>query len=345
MEHYQARSSDNSTKALKTLNTPTSISQTSGLGRPYGSRQVGGQVVSASVVIATYNRGTWLLDTIEHVMRNEYPQFELIVVDQTKEYEPTVTGRLDEARQKYGFQYVRLPFPCLTFARNVGLKHAKGDVVIFCDDDVVVAADYIEQHVRCYSDPAVGAVAGRVVSKMDAALSHPSGAIGRVMPDGSFIANFHGEQRGEVDFGMGCNMSFRRSALEEVGGFDERYTGGFYREEGDAFARVKRRGHRVVFEPDACLEHLASPDGGCRKDVLLPRMYTTFRNETLFFFNCMRLRHLPRFTNRLFRWMYATVRSRNFSLTKMAYFSCAFFGGLKAYYFERPNKLSATLRD
>jgi GT2 family glycosyltransferase len=317
------------------MNTPATLSET--------CARVGSSAPLASVVISTYNRSALLVDTIEMIVANEYPHIELVVVDQTPHHPEEVRLRLEESWHKYRYRYLRLPFPNLPVARNVGIRRSNGQILIFCDDDVVVAPDYVASHVRCYGDPNIGAVAGRVVSAMDGALSHPSGLIGRLNRDGTFIANFHRSDRTDVDFGMGCNMSFRRSALTRAGGFDERYTGGFYREEGDAFARVKQLGYRVVFEPGAALEHLATAEGGCRKDRYVPRMYSVFRNETLFFLNCLDRRHLPQFVHRLLRWMYATVRSNGYSASEFFYFLGAFFGGAKTYYCERADRISASL--
>src|SRR5262249_42458496 len=115
----------------------------------------------------------------------------------------------------------------------------------------------------------------------------------------------------------------------------------FYREEGDAFARVKRLGYKVIFEPATALRHLATPEGGCRKDKYLPRMYSVFRNETLYFMNCMEHRRFPRFAYRLLRWMYATVRTNHYSLLTMTYFARAMLAGIGAYCFQRPDRISA----
>jgi GT2 family glycosyltransferase len=292
-------------------------------------------------VIATYNRGQVLFDTIEMVMANKYPDFELIVVDQTPDPDPDYTERLDELQSTYDFTYFTLPEPSLTFARNVGIARASGDVVIFIDDDVELKPDFIAQHVACFAPPDVGAVAGRVVeAKGDK--TDPSGRIGYVRPDGSFISNLHLERRADdIDFGRGCNMAFRREALMAVNGCDERYTGGFYREDGDLFARVKRQGYRVVFEPETSVVHLES-GGGSRSDKgrkNLKRQYSVFRNETLYFLSCAE-GSFPRFAYRMLRWTYARYRSVGYTFPEFLYLLGAFFGGIKAYFLEDFHRLS-----
>ena len=299
-----------------------------------------------SVIIPTYNRGNFLVKTIPMIMENHYSNFELVIVDQTKEYPEAIAQELQRLRGQYRFEYYQLNCPNLPLARNYGVWNSDGDVIIFCDDDVILGPDYIQNHVQPYLDDAqVGGVAGRILSAIDEAMSYPSSDIGKLNPDGTFIANFHLEpaDRQDADFGMGCNMSFRRSMLAQAGDFDERYRGNFYREEGDAFARVKRLGYKVVFEPKAILQHLVTPEGGCRKDKYIPRMYFCFRNETLFFMNCMNYQQLPAFLYRLLRWMYATTKVNRLGWMTLPYFMSSVVDGVKTYYLDKPHQLSTSL--
>jgi len=62
----------------------------------------------------------------------------------------------------------------------------------------------------------------------------------------------------EVDHLIGCNMSFRRKALEQVGGFDPNYTLTNLREETDLCVRVKKAGWRIVFTPSIAVVHFSA---------------------------------------------------------------------------------------
>jgi len=295
---------------------------------------------SASVVIATYNRGTVLFDTIEMVMKNEHPTFECIVVDQTPEPSADYFARLADLKARYDFEYVTLPTPSLTFARNEGIRRASGDVVIFIDDDVELAPNFIEQHLAAFDDPSIGAVAGRVVEAKGDALQG-TGEIGRLMPDGSAQGNFHLDRRVECDYGRGCNMSFRRNLLHAIDGCDERYIGGFYREDSDLFARVKRLGHRVLFEPDADVLHLES-DGGSRTDrgqKDLKRQFSVFHNETLFYLSCVGT-SVPQFLYRMVRWVYAVTVTRGYAWSDFLYLLGGVWSGIRAYYRQPVHHMS-----
>ena len=264
-------------------------------------------------MVATYRRSASLLDTIGDLLVNIGPSYEVIVVDQSPAVAAQVAFALDRLVATGQIRYLRVSPANLPYARNIGLCRALGEVVVYCDDDVRVGPGFLAWHVACYSDPSVGAVAGGVRlegTDHDGAGSAPGDAVGRLLKDGSFTANLHHETPCDVDFGMGCNMSFRRSALTAIGGFDERYRVNFFREESDVFARVKRAGYRVRFEPRAFCLHLRAPTGGARTEDLGERLFATFSNETLFFLHVCRRRYLGLFLLRMARMIYGNWRSR-----------------------------------
>lgn len=299
-------------------------------------------VLSVSVVIATYNRGPVFFDTISMVMANEYPTFECIVVDQTPNPSAEYMERVHEMQSTYDVDYVTLPAPSLTFARNEGIQRASGDIVIFIDDDVELAPDFIAAHVEAYEEHDVGAVAGRVIEEKGDQLQG-TGEVGRLMPDGSAQGNFHRDTRQECDYGRGCNMSFRRAHLLAINGCDERYIGGFYREDSDLFARVKALGARVMFEPSTTVLHLES-DGGSRTDrgqKDLKRQFSVLHNEALFYFSCVR-RNKLRFLYRMLRWTYAVKQTQGYSWSEFLYLMGGVLSGLRAYYGQPVHHMSET---
>jgi glycosyltransferase involved in cell wall biosynthesis len=56
-------------------------------------------------------------------------------------------------------------YPKLTNARNIGIRHAKGDLILFCDDDIIPSSKMIEVHVKNHNIDAVGGVSCRVIEE------------------------------------------------------------------------------------------------------------------------------------------------------------------------------------
>ncbi|BBM69332.1 glycosyltransferase family 2 protein [Rhodothermus marinus] len=298
-----------------------------------------------SVVIPTYRRTDTLFDTINMVLKNNYENFEVIVVDQTEEHPERIISHLGRLKYDRRFKYIKISIPNLPLARNVGLRYAKGDVIIYIDDDVELGEDFIAAHVRRYEDPQVGAVAGRIVD-INSPLANESDEHlknrprpGRIKSDGHLITRFNQVgYYGEVEWGQGCNMSFRRVALEEVGGFDERFTHTAICEEVDVFCRIRKKGWKAVFEPDAQVTHLVNNTGGCRSQrEIRDRLLSHYRNRTLFLLKNLGLWVWCKHFLLQLRAIYSATRIFEFSLLDVIK---SWFEGIKAYLLDDVDELS-----
>ena len=118
---------------------------------------------SVSVAIPTYNRERILIDTIEHVLAQNPPADEVLIIDQTQEHEHATEAFLVGAEKTGKLRWIRQFPPNLPKARNRALQETECDVIIFIDDDVVMSEDFVESHRKNYFDPHVDGVAGRVI--------------------------------------------------------------------------------------------------------------------------------------------------------------------------------------
>jgi GT2 family glycosyltransferase len=226
-----------------------------------------------AVAIPTYNRDEVLVDTLRGVLAQEPRADETLVVDQSERHKPEVQAELDRLQAAGEIRYLRQSPPSLTAARNRALRETDCDVVIFIDDDVKLAPDFVAAHRRNYeADAALVAVAGRVVQAVAQAVEQ---AVAR--PDGRrpsrggqafdlFRFPLDGDERreGVANF-RGCNHSVKVAEVLAWGGYDELFRGVAMREESDLALRIYRRGGKIVFDPAASLFHLAAPSGGCRR--------------------------------------------------------------------------------
>jgi GT2 family glycosyltransferase len=93
----------------------------------------------------------------------------------------------------------------------------------------------------------------------------------------------------------GANMSYRRAACRDVGGFDRRYIGTALLEDSDYSTRVAAAGWRLRYEPDAELVHLSSPSGGVRVEDALRSEHWRFRSTAYFMRKHRPASHFPWF--------------------------------------------------
>lgn len=236
--------------------------------------------MKVSVVIPTLNREKVLIDTLESVLKDNYPNYEVVVIDQTEEHEPETKAALDRLSKK--INYIFEPIKSLPHARNVGIAAASGEVILFLDDDIIPKGGLIAAHAARYSEDTVGGVGGRILAEGDEGKPEP-GKVVTITPWAAFKDYFYGTKPAEVATVRGANMSFRRDLCIKVGGFDENYIGNAMREETDFSLRIRSLGYKLVFEPKAEVFHLLTPSGGARSGDRVNRYRTFFRNNTYFF--------------------------------------------------------------
>lgn len=227
---------------------------------------------SISVIIPTYQREQVLVSTLESLLRQDYPTFEVIVVDQTAQHQPETEAVLNRLAAEGTIALYRVAWASLPAARNYGVAHSQGEIILFIDDDVELPPGYLQAHARNYADhPEIGAVAGRVFDRMKLANSRPDLAIETLPPEAMdpgiawyYIDLVHTVKPQQVLTARGCNMSFRRDVFDKFGlSFDERFRGNAVREESDFCLRLRQTGLMVWYDPAAHLVHLGEETGGC----------------------------------------------------------------------------------
>lgn len=227
---------------------------------------------SISVIIPTYGREEILRETLASVLQQDYPRYEVLVIDQTAQHQPETQAFLDELAAAQKIRLFQVNWASLPGARNYGVRRSSGDVVLFLDDDVQLPAGFLTAHGRNYLErPEVGAVAGRVFDRMKLAESASGLTIDYLPPQAMdpgiawyYIDLVHTCKPQQVLTARGCNMSFRRSVFEQHNiWFDERFRGSAVREESDFCLRIRQTGMQIWYDPEANLVHLGEETGGC----------------------------------------------------------------------------------
>lgn len=225
-----------------------------------------------SVIIPTYNREDALRDSIADVLKQDYPNFEAIVVDQTATHKPEIQQYLAEMSNQGKIRWFRVNWASLPGARNYAVRRAKGEIILFIDDDVQLPENFLANHAKNYQDnPEIGAIAGRVFDRMKLTDSQGNLIIEQLPPEAMdpgiawyYIDLVHTVKPQQVLSARGCNMSFRREIFTQHGlKFDERFRGSAVREESDFCLRLRSTGYKIWYDPEAHLVHLGEETGGC----------------------------------------------------------------------------------
>jgi glycosyltransferase involved in cell wall biosynthesis len=233
-----------------------------------------------SVIIPTYGREEALRDSIVDVLKQDYSNYEVLVIDQTAQHKPEIQAYLQEQATAGKIKWFRLDWASLPGARNYAVRRSSGEIILFIDDDVQLQPGFLAAHAKNYIDhPEVGAVAGRVFDRMKMA----DAAQGKTQGDGVyktieylppqamdpgiawyFIDLVHTVKPQQVLTARGCNMSFRREIFTKHNlHFDERFRGSAVREESDFCLRIRKTGYKIWYDPEAHLVHLGEETGGC----------------------------------------------------------------------------------
>jgi glycosyltransferase involved in cell wall biosynthesis len=228
-----------------------------------------------SVIIPTYQREEVLKDTLEDVLKQDYPNFEILVVDQTLEHTPAIKNYLENLANLGKIKLYQLTWASLPGARNYGVRLAQGEIILFIDDDVKLTEDYLQNHVKNYNNPEIGAVAGRVFDRLklsDSQKQHQGEYTIEYLPPEAMdpgiawyhIDLVHATKPQQVISVRGCNMSFRREIFTKYNiWFDERFRGSAVREESDFCLRLRKTPYKIWYDPSADLIHLGEETGGC----------------------------------------------------------------------------------
>lgn len=217
-----------------------------------------------SIAVCTRNRPAELKLCLEGLKRLDYPNLDLLIIDNAPEDE--ATERL--VRDFYpGFRYICEPRPGLNWARNRAISEARGDIIAYTDDDVVVDQGWVRALARIFgTDQQVMAVTGLVAPyelETEAQLLFEQyGGFGRgferkwVRVDPK--SGFHRFYQGTGQFGTGANMAYRRSLFDKIGRFDPALDVGTPTNGGgdlEMFFRVLKEGYTLVYEPAALVRH------------------------------------------------------------------------------------------
>lgn len=224
--------------------------------------------LTLSIVIPTYGREQVLLDTIAYLLAqaDSTPGYlELILIDQTASHEPHTEARLLAWDIEGAIRWIRASEPNLTRAMNLGLCEARGEIVLYFDDDIIPGENLLVQHLAAHcarSD--AWAVVGQVLQPGEQPQDLPYTPSGR--PLRRYLDfPFRSTKGAYVENVMAGNLSLLKEKALALGGFDENFPPPVASRFETEFAkRLVAAGGKIWFEPLASIRHLQVPSGGTR---------------------------------------------------------------------------------
>jgi glycosyltransferase involved in cell wall biosynthesis len=233
------------------------------------------RVPRVSVIVACYNGARTLKACLDSLVRLNYPDYEVILVD-----DGSTDATPEIAAQHPNVRYLRQPNLGLSEARQTGIKTAQGEIVAFTDADCRADEDWLYYLV------------GDLVSSDFVGIGGPN----YLPPDDSWVAAAVMVSPGGPAHVMltdrvaehipGCNMAFYKWALAEIGGFDRvfRHAG----DDVDVCWRLQERRYQIGFSPAAFVWHyrrstvrdyLKQQAGYGRAEALLERKHPEYFNS------------------------------------------------------------------
>ena len=196
---------------------------------------------SVSVVVCSYNGARTIGETCEHLLNLDYPDYEIIVVNDGS------TDETPKIVKRDGIKVIDKKNGGLSAARNTGFQAANGEIVAYIDDDAYPDREWLKYLVSDFiGRDSVGVGGPNLTPPGDGDIAEciahaPGGPLPVLMTDW------------KAEHIPGCNMAFYKKTLEKLGGFDPIYTAAG--DDVDFCWRVIESGDWISYNPSAAVWH------------------------------------------------------------------------------------------
>ncbi|MCK4822792.1 glycosyltransferase [bacterium] len=215
-----------------------------------------------SVIVATLNRIYYLQKCLRAILANAYDEYEIIVVDQGEEEQ--TKGLLDsQFSDTDRITYIHTDTIGLSYARNLGWKKARGEIIAFIDDDAIPVSGWLEAYARVFSEvePTPAVAGGRIepVWEVPKPKWYPKE---REFLLATYDIGDEVKPFPEFDLPIGANFAVLRKIIEDFCGFDDRV--GFDESRKKSMIagedtliglRAREAGYRIYYQPAAKVFH------------------------------------------------------------------------------------------
>ena len=194
-----------------------------------------------SVVVCTYNGSRTIRECLQSLAKVDYPDFEVIVVDDGS------TDATPQIVREHDVRLIRTENRGLSSARNTGLEAATGEIVAYIDDDAYADVHWLKYLAATFRTTDHAGVGGPNLAPpgdgaiADCVANAPGGPVHVLLSDR------------EAEHIPGCNMAFRKTHLATIGGFDPRFR--VAGDDVDVCWRLREHGWTLGFHAAAVVWH------------------------------------------------------------------------------------------
>ncbi len=209
-----------------------------------------------SLIICTYNREKFLGHALQSLTHQTLApeEFEILIINNNStDSTPEISQDFIAANPKLNVRYFVESNQGLSYARNRGIKEALAPIITYIDDDAEADALFLEKVLSFFKErPNTAGIGGRILPKYEGS---PPQWMNKYLY--GFVT--------KVDFGdqvfvytgktypAGCNMTYRKALLEQVGGFNENLK--WRADDKYIFFAIKEVSDQVFHYPDAVVQH------------------------------------------------------------------------------------------
>lgn len=233
-------------------------------------------IVMLSIIIPTSGREKILKRTLSSLFKGSstYGEYEVIVVDTPLDNTKVV---VESFGRDFPIRYLSDRIKSRARPRNIGAKEAKGEILLFLDDDIIVEKNFVYEHLRFHSKSETIACIGRTVHTTES----EDPFINYLVKDSTFLAAYRLiEDPDDVPFNF-CytfNISIPKEDFIKVGLFDEEFCQ-YGLEDIEFGYRWKKAGYKIRFNPNAIGYHPFN----IGKEEFIKRRYDVGRSAVLFY--------------------------------------------------------------
>lgn len=210
--------------------------------------------LTVSVVIVSYDRPNDLALCLKALSYQYRRNFEIVVV-----HNSTSKAGVDASGLASEIKTIEYDTPNISAARNLGMAAASGEIIAFIDDDAIAEPTWLLRLIEPFSSPTVSASSGFVIGRNGFDIQWGGEIVddyGRATDLSATEMTVIKPKPNTYPKTHGTNCAFRRSMLEQFGGFDENYH--FYLDETDLNVRMGKAGLSVAVAPKAEVHHAFS---------------------------------------------------------------------------------------